>query len=96
VDPSSLTPIDADLAQTLAAEARRRGLIQALREQQPNLEQLDSLLKDGASADDLATITVDELLDPQLPVLEIEAGESVEDAVMRVFRGRQAMCCRRA
>jgi hypothetical protein len=80
-----------DLAITLATEARRAGLITALR-RYPRLplESLAHLLHEGAYADELASLTVADLRQAALPEPppRIHAGETVEDAVMRAFRGR--------
>jgi hypothetical protein len=78
----------ADLAHVLAYEARRKALLVALREQRAlTIGQLHILVHEGPYADDLATITVRELLDPNLskPVLAPSEHESVTAAIMRVF-----------
>ena len=81
-----------EFAFALASKARRRSLLAALRSH-PELTvgQLDRLVHVGEYADDLAQLTVAELLDPKLekPALAIAVGESVEDAIMRVFQGRE-------
>jgi hypothetical protein len=79
----------ADLAHVLAYEARRKALLVALREQRAlTIGQLHILVHEGPYADDLATITVRELLDPSLskPMLAPREHETETAAIMRVFR----------
>jgi hypothetical protein len=81
-----------DLALALATEARRAGLVTALcRYPSLTLESLAHLLHSGVYAEELASLTVADLRQaalPEPPPPRIHAGETVEDAVMRVFRGR--------
>jgi hypothetical protein len=80
---------NADLAHVLAHEARRDALLAALRRQRTlTIGQLHKLVHEGAYAEELARITVSELLDPSLrrPVLAPDEQESETDAIMRVFR----------
>lgn len=82
----------ADLCVVIAQEARRRGLIEALR-RYPKLTigQLYSLVHRGKYAADLGLLTVTELLDPlesAPPLLAPRPGESNRDAVIRVFEAR--------
>lgn len=80
-----------ELAITLATEARRAGVAAALRRYPKlTLESLADLLREGPYADELAGLTVADLRRAVLPEPppRIRASETVEDAVMRVFRGR--------
>ena len=79
----------AESAVLLARRARRAALIQALRGRpELTIEQLHELLTSDEYGDDLRGITVRELLrsDPGDSPLEVRAGESVEQAVLRVFQ----------
>jgi hypothetical protein len=77
-----------ELAMLLAKRARRAALIQAVRRRpELTIEQLESLLSDRDYGDELAQITIDELLRSETrTALEVRAGESLETAVMRVFQ----------
>ncbi|KIG12860.1 hypothetical protein DB30_00927 [Enhygromyxa salina] len=82
-----------ELAITLATEARRAGVVTVLRRYPTlTLESLAGLLHAGPYANVLADLTVADLRRPVLPSPPvppgIRAGETVEDAVMRAFRGR--------
>lgn len=85
----------ADLALELASTARRAGLIFALRRQDElTLEQLDHLIHEGKYKDELTELTVTDVLDRApvpLPIYRVLEHETVEDAVMRVFRTHQTM-----
>jgi hypothetical protein len=81
-----------DLVFAIANEARRVGLVVALRSR-PALT-VDQLVHEGKYAEDFAKLTVGELRGAKLPTfaaLEMQRGESIEDAVMRVFERRQSM-----
>lgn len=84
-----------DLVFAIASEARRASLVAALRSRPAlTLEQLEQFVHGGTYADDLAGLTVADLVGaklPELPALKIQRGESIEDAVMRVFDRRQSM-----
>ena len=78
-----------EVAVVLAEQARRAALIQAVRGR-PGLtiEQLQALIAKGAYAQELQEITVSELLRPhsiRSSALEIKSGETLEDAILRVF-----------
>jgi hypothetical protein len=78
-----------ETAIVLAEQARRAALIQAVRGR-PGLtiEQLQALTAKGVYAQELQQITVSDLLRPhsiRSSALEIKSGESLEDAVLRVF-----------
>ncbi|PRQ03631.1 hypothetical protein ENSA5_13860 [Enhygromyxa salina] len=78
----------AEIAVLLANKARRAALIQTVRGRpELTIEQLEGLLDNGEYAEELQQITVRELVRHQThtPALEVQAGESVEDAVLRVF-----------
>jgi hypothetical protein len=79
-----------ECAVSLAHEARRIGLVAAVREQRRTLTlaRLDVLLADRKYGDDLAKITIADLLEPQPRARAIHRGESVADAVLRVFRAQ--------
>jgi hypothetical protein len=81
-----------EVAVAIAHEARRAGLLAALRHRRGlTLEQLDQLVREGAYAHVLRDITVGELREaeaaPALP--QIRDDEAIEDAVMRVFSARK-------
>jgi hypothetical protein len=85
----------AEQALMLAGEARRASLvivIWQLREKL-TLDRLDKLLSNDDFGEELAAITLAEILAsrPEGAGLAIRRGESVEDAVMRVFRTRPAV-----
>jgi hypothetical protein len=75
---------------SLAHEARRTGLVATIHRQREKLTlaRLDVLLGDGKYGDDLAKITVAELLEPQPRAPAIRFGETLEDAILRVFRAQ--------
>jgi hypothetical protein len=77
-----------ELAMLLAKRARRAALIQAVRGR-PDLtiDQLQGLLTDHDYSDELAEITIEELMraDTRTP-LEVRPGEPLDVAVMRVFQ----------
>lgn len=79
-----------DRATALAIEARRRGLLTALSQVGAMLTfaRLNTLMI-GKYADELAVLTVEQLTEPipRSPLLP-RPNESIEDAVMRVFKGR--------
>jgi Fic family protein len=79
-----------DFVLSLAHEARRTSLVTALRQQQGalTLARLDELLCSRKYGDDLAQLTIEELLEPVPRATMIRAGESVEDAILRVFRAQ--------
>ena len=77
-----------DTATTLARHARRTALIHAVRGRpELTITQLQRLLSGGQYADELREITVSELLSaaPARTTLEIHVGESLEQAILRVF-----------
>jgi hypothetical protein len=78
-----------DIVSSLAHEARRTSLVTALRQQQwaLTLERLDELLCSRKYGDDLARLTIGELLEP-LPRAMTHPSESSEDAILRVFRAQ--------
>jgi hypothetical protein len=84
-----------DLAFAIASEARRVALVAALRSRPAlTVDQLVQLVHAGKYVDDFAELTIAELRGaklPRLPRLGIRRGESIEDAVMRVFARRQSM-----
>jgi hypothetical protein len=71
----------------LAKQARRTALILAMRGRpELTIEQIDELLT-GDYGNELAQVTVGEILRAsKRPALKVRRGESLEDAVMRVFR----------
>jgi hypothetical protein len=78
-----------DFVFSLADEARRTSLVKALRQQQGalTLARLDELLGSRKYGDDLARLTIEELL--ELPrTTTIDLGEPIEAAVLRVFRAQ--------
>ena len=78
-----------DPAVSLAKRARRVALIQALRGRpELTIDQLHWLLSSEEYGEELREITVRELLcsDPGESPLEVRVGESVEQAVLRVFQ----------
>ena len=78
-----------DPALLLAKRARRVALIQALRGRpELTIEQLHALLTSEEYGEDLRDITIRELVrsDSGDSPLEVRAGESVEQAVLRVFQ----------
>jgi hypothetical protein len=78
-----------DFVFSLADEARRTSLVTALRQQRGalTLARLDELLSSRKYGDDLARLTIEELL--ELPrATTIDLGESAEAAVLRVFRAQ--------
>ena len=87
-----------DLACRIAGEARRVGLLRVLweRREQLTLERLERLLRCDVFGDLLAAITLDELraAQPDGAGLAIRRGESVEDAILRVFRTRPVVWLR--
>ena len=84
-----------DLVFAIASEARRASLVAALRSRPAlTLGQLEQFVHGGKYAGELAGLTVAELVGaalPELPSLKIQRGESIEDAVMRVFHRRQSV-----
>jgi hypothetical protein len=79
-----------DLVFSLAHEARRTSLVAALRQQRQalTLARLDELLCSRKYGDDLARLTIAELFEPQPQARMIHPGESIEDAILRVFRAQ--------
>lgn len=75
---------------SLANEARRAALVTALSQQRSRLTlaRLDELLCSRKYGDDLAQLTIEELLDPVPRATMIHPRESVEDAILRVFRAQ--------
>ena len=77
-----------ELAEQLARRARHAALIQTVRGR-PDLTiaQLEALL-DGDYADELAEITIDELLRARVPPrpFAMQPGETLDDAILRVFQ----------
>lgn len=75
---------------SLANEARRTGLVTALRQQRSKLTlaRLDALLRDRKYGDDLARLTIQDLLESRPPTTVIHPGESIADAILRVFRAQ--------
>jgi hypothetical protein len=79
-----------DFVFSLADEARRTSLVTALRQQQGalTLARLDELLGSRKYGDDLARLTIEELLEPPPRATTIDLGEPIEAAVLRVFRAQ--------
>jgi hypothetical protein len=79
-----------DFVFSLAHEARRTSLVTALRQRQGalTLARLDELLCSRKYGDDLAQLTIEELLEPMPRTTMIHPRESVEDAILRVFRAQ--------
>jgi hypothetical protein len=75
---------------SLANEARRAALVTTLSQQRSKLTlaRLDVLMCDAKYGDDLARLTIEELLEPVPRATMIHPGESVEDAILRVFRAQ--------
>jgi hypothetical protein len=73
---------------SLANEARRAALVAALSQQRSRLTlaRLDALMCDAKYGDDLARLTIQDLLEPQPPTVVLRPGESIADAILRVFR----------
>jgi hypothetical protein len=78
-----------DFVFSLAHEARRTSLVTALRQQQGalTLTRLDDLLRSRKYGDDLARLTIEELLEPP-PRATMDLDEPIEAAVLRVFRAQ--------
>jgi hypothetical protein len=79
-----------ELAIELAMKARRAGLLTALHRMSSTLTlaRLDVLLR-GRHGEDLAEITIENLSEAVLRrTIWLEPGQSIEDAVMHVFRLR--------
>lgn len=90
-----MTPVTEDMAIELARRSRRVALLAVLRQQRAlTLEQLDVLLQGSSYASELRELTVAELLDTNAHTVAVVGpgdGESIEDAIMRVFRRRKFM-----
>jgi hypothetical protein len=79
-----------DFVFSLAHEARRTSLVTALRQQQGalTLARLDELLCSRKFGDDLARLTIEELLEPPPRAITIDPGGPIEATVLRVFRAQ--------
>ena len=77
-----------DTATSIARHARRTALIHAVRGRpELTISQLQRLLSNSEYADELSEITVSELLAaaPKEAAITVQSGESLEDAILRVF-----------